>query len=95
MSAPNFDRQKAQEAMQALGATAALIRARTERRAQLAGQMKSWKGPHADTFWKKSYPAMNSEAGHVIQLLNSLWSAINQASINAGVDAGQIRHGGE
>lgn len=95
MSAPQFDRQKAEEAKQALDATAALIRVRTERRAQLAGQMKSWKGPHADTFWKQSYPAMTNEAAHVIKLLNGLWSAINSAVIDAGVDAGKIRHGGE
>jgi hypothetical protein len=87
----SFDQLKAQEAMDALDATAALLRARTERRVQLAHKMRSWKGPHADLFWHQHLPGMTDGSAHLIKLLNGLSASIRQASIDAAVDSGALR----
>jgi uncharacterized protein YukE len=87
VSGVQFDQQKAQAAVQALSASASLLRSITDARAGMASRaLDQWTGPHADRFRGQDLRRLDQEAAGIIRLLGTLRDAIENAQLQASRD---------
>ncbi len=87
MSEVRFDQQRARDAVQALSDTAALLRAITNARVDMARRaLAQWTGPHASQFRDRDLMRLTGEATAILGLLSALQSSIEAAQAQAASD---------